>query len=429
MLRIDSFVHRSSLSEMIFRWMVGKPRTGDVMRLKTIVNFNSYISRLWLDWFTSDLLEVFHGLAPSRFSVSTKGQLKDFAITHPRYTTARIEEMRLQYDWFPEDFYRDAPINGVLYAAEFGNGQEFVGSTRIKRFRRVAEKGSRRIVDLMLEQIRANADLLAEERARSLGIPKDQLITTPEKMIEEFKHAERQVLQSIKHGTIQSNPRELEIPDFAGVKMIVERHEYSLFRELVAQMPGVAIAEEEHHAGNYNGINLKLTYVLPKERLLADPPKEAHMRVLTYRGFDAAQVSRQYREFVESAEDEVGFEMIAIDFQEFLESEIGRSMHEERIQAQRAHHDYNGRLATNVRFLMEFMLSLCRSPWCKDLEDIPIKLWVKYMPDSIERAVRRLYLPEECLYDTVEADFPPPPESGSIPMTTNSNDSMKLSKG
>ena len=173
MLRIDSFIHRSSLSEVISRWMVGKPAPGDVMRLKTIVNFNWYIARLWIDWFARDLIEAFHGVAPIRYPIDTKGQLKDFAITHPCYTTERIEAMRLRYGRFPEDFYRDAPIDGVIHAANFGNGQEFVGSARIKRFRRIAEKGARRIVDFVARRIRANADLLAEERARNLGIPKD----------------------------------------------------------------------------------------------------------------------------------------------------------------------------------------------------------------------------------------------------------------
>ena len=147
------------------------------------------------------------------------------------------------------------------------------------------------------------------------------------------------------------------------------------------------------------------------------------MRVLTYRGFHAAEVGRQYREFVESGEDEVGFEMIAVSFQEFLESEIGRSIHEERIQAQRAQREYNGRLASNVRFLMEFMLSLCRSPWCTDLEDIPIKLWVKYMPDSIERVVRKLYIPQEYFFDTMVTVSPAPPEDSSVPIRNNSNSS------
>ena len=402
MLLIDSFIHRSSLSELIARWMIGKIAPGDVMRLKSIINFNGYIARLWIDWFARDLLERFHGVVPVHLPVSTKGQLKDFAISHPRYTTARIEQMRLAYSRFPEDFYRDTPIDGVLYAAAFGDRQEFVGSSRIKRFRRVAEKGSRRIVDFMLDRIRANADLLADERAHSLGISRDQLITSPEMMAEEFSHAERRILKSIKNGIFRPDPLSLSIPDVAGVKIIVEPPEQERFRELVSRMPGIAITEEESHAGDYNATNFKLMYSLPKKRLLAEPLSDAYLRVLAYRGFDKTEVSRRYQEFIERGEDEVSFEMIVANYQEFLESEIGRSMHEERIQAQRSHRDYNGHLATNIRFLMEFMLSLCRSPWCTDLEEVPVKLWVKYMPDSIERAERKLYFPEEYFYDTAD---------------------------
>lgn len=403
MLRIDSFVHRSALSDLISRWVVGKPEPGDVMRLKTIVNFNLYIARLWIDGFARDLLEVFHGVAPIRFPVSTKGQLKDFAITHPRYTTPRIEEMIRQYGRSPEDFYRDTPMDGVIYAARFGARQEFIGSSRIKRFQRIAEKGSRRIVDYMLKQIRANADLMAQERARILGIPKDQLITPREEMAEEFRRAESRILESIRQGTVSSDHPELEIPDVAGVKVIVEPEEYAGFHELIARTPGVEIAEEEHHVGNYNATNLRLVYVLPKRRLLAAPPNDAYRRVLAYRGFDLSRIDREYAEFIESAEDDVSFEMILSSYQEFLESEIGRCMHEERVLAQRANDEYKGLLATNIRYLMEFMLSLCRAPWNTDLNEVPVKLWVKYMPDAIERVVRRLYIPDEFLYDTIDA--------------------------
>ena len=46
MLRIDSFIHRSLLSEVISRWMVGKPVPGDVMRLKAIArNWTAMLSR------------------------------------------------------------------------------------------------------------------------------------------------------------------------------------------------------------------------------------------------------------------------------------------------------------------------------------------------------------------------------------------------
>ncbi|MBZ5499926.1 MAG: hypothetical protein LAP85_26305 [Acidobacteriia bacterium] len=127
-------------------------------------------------------------------------------------------------------------------------------------------------------------------------------------------------------------------------------------------------------------------------------------------------------------EDEVGFEMIVASFQEFLESEIGRSMHENWIQAQRAQQEYNGRLTTNVRFLMEYILSLCRSPWRTDLEDVPIKLWVKYMPDSIARVVRKLYIPEEYFFDTMNTVASAPPEHSSVPIRNNSGSSMTLRK-
>jgi len=58
---------------------------------------------------------------------------------------------------------------------------------------------------------------------------------------------------------MQSNPLELEIPDVAGVKMIIEPQGYARFREIVSRMPGIEIEEEERHTGKYNAINLKLT--------------------------------------------------------------------------------------------------------------------------------------------------------------------------
>jgi hypothetical protein len=94
-------------------------------------------------------------------------------------------------------------------------------------------------------------------------------------------------------------------------------------------------------------------------------------------------------------------EIIAASFQEYLESEIGRAMHEERVLSQRQHPDYNGHLGMNIRYLMEFILSLCRAPGLDDLRDVPIKLWVKYMPDTVEQLVRSLYLDDDHFFDAV----------------------------
>jgi hypothetical protein len=237
------------------------------------------------------------------------------------------------------------------------------------------------------------------------------------------------VLKSIKQGTIQSEQLpELEIPDVAGVKMIVEPGEWARFRDLLVATPGIEIVEEEHHRGNYNGINLRLAYTLPKARLLAEPPTEAYLRVLGYRGINPNRVGEIYPEFVQGAEETVRLEMIVSSFEELLESEIGRSMHEERVRTQRSHYEYNGHLATNVRYFMEYVLSLCRAPACADLEHVPIKLWVKYMPDTLERVVRSLYVPEEFYFDTAGTPSMSPPDCAA-PRPAPGEDDARSAEG
>jgi len=173
MLYLESFLHRVRLAEIVSRWVVNKPQAEDVRVLKEIVNFNSYTARLWVDEFATRILSQLHGKAPFSFLCKTKGQLKDFITEHPLYHNERIDGLIRDYGDRPENYYRGTPFDGRVYCIDHGDGlPQYVGSTRIKRFRRIAEKGSRRIVDYMMQRIRANADALAEERARKRGIPR-----------------------------------------------------------------------------------------------------------------------------------------------------------------------------------------------------------------------------------------------------------------
>jgi hypothetical protein len=88
-------------------------------------------------------------------------------------------------------------------------------------------------------------------------------------------------------------------------------------------------------------------------------------------------------------------------------------MHEERTLAQRAHRAYQGHLATNVRYLMDYILGgLCLAPGMPEVTNVPIKLWVRYMPDTIDHIMRAFYLPEDVFFDSA----PEPPE-----VTANGN--------
>ena len=58
---------------------------------------------------------------------------------------------------------------------------------------------------------------------------------------------------------------------------------------------------------------------------------------------------------------------------------------------------------------MEFILALCRAPTTKEIDEVPIKLWVKYMPDTIEQVVFRLNIDDAVYFDTI----PEPPDSST----------------
>ncbi|MBI5510560.1 MAG: hypothetical protein HY903_17525 [Deltaproteobacteria bacterium] len=413
MLFLESFVHRHELAEVIRRWMVNRPEPGDVRRIKRVVNFNSYVARIWLDHVAGEVLTTLFGATPERLPIRTKGQLKDFVVDHLAYTNSRIEEICARYRKFPEDYYRETPIDGSYYVVDVGGTKRLVGTTRIKHFRRIAEKGARRIIDFMLGRIRANADALADERARALGVPRNLLTTAPEEMVKEFAHAERRLVKSIKGGTIQSGLPVLAIPDVAGLKVIIEDSEYDRLLEALRATGHCQVLEAERHRGLYNAVNLRVAFTIPRNILASCPPTGRYLRILAFRGFDPEKVAAEYQEFLRTAEDAVIVEVIVSTFQEYMESEIGRCMHEERVLSQRAHREYNSHVAMNVRWLMDYILGLCRGPGMPEVTDVPIKLWVKYMPDTIEHLMRSLYLSDDVFFDTM---IEPPP----TPVTTYS---------
>ncbi len=411
MLRLSSYIHRDKLAEIISRWMINQPQPEDLATLKQIVNFNYFAMRVWLEDLGRLLFNYIHHTTPTRHRMRIKGEIKDFAVGHPSYTNLRIEQMRERYTKYPEDFYRETPIDGAFWVVPVGEAPHLVGCTRIKRFRRIAEKGSRRIVDFMLERIRANADTLAEQRARSLGIPKSQLITSHDEQVAEFAHAERRVLKGIKRGTIRAELSTFQIPDVAGVKVIVEPDQRARVFEALSVTGSCRILEVEEHRGPYNATNVRVAYRLPRELLLGLPPVAPFTHVFAARGFDLDRLADDYRQFILSGDEQVELEIIVSTFQDYLESEIGRSMHEERILSQRSHKEYNAHLATNVRYLLDYIFTLCRAPPCAAIQDVPVKLWVKYMPDTIERLGRQLLDRGLPYFDTIAegpADGPPP---------------------
>jgi len=92
-------------------------------------------------------------------------------------------------------------------------------------------------------------------------------------------------------------------------------------------------------------------------------------------------------------------EIIVSNYQETLESEIGRCMHEERIVRQRATKEYRGHLARNIEYLMEYLFAFSQSAE-RELPELPIKLWNRYLPDYFDEVLKRLYhIPSDSMPD------------------------------
>lgn len=389
MILLGSFLHRQELADIIGRALEDRLLESDARRVKQIINFNSYAIRIYSNLFAERLFRAIHGDGVQSFHARTKGALKDLITTNPPHTTPRIDEMLNHYNRFPEDFYRETPYEARVY--KIGDPPRYAGSRRIKRIRRVAEKCARRLVDYMFDQIRQQADELAIARARSQGIPKESLITPREEMEAEFRHAERRVLKSIRDGLLVAAMPQFYIDDIVGVRVVVTPETLPRIEEYIATCPDVSIFDRKYFAGKFQGRNMVVACRLPHDQLLEQLPDERMLQVWVARGVaqTSDEAEEMYRDFVRTAEGHVRLEILLIEYEALLESELGRSMHEEHIQEQRENQAYRGRLAQNVEALMFFMFAYAFST-NTSAGPLPIRVGSTYLPDYFDSVFRDL---------------------------------------
>lgn len=391
MIRLSGMLHGDEFRTILDNWLVGRFDPAHCTALKHIVNFNAYADRAYLDDFATDLLRDLTDRPVLSFAATRKGTLKDFIVRSVPVRTPRVDAMIAHYRKFPEDYYRETPFEGRIYAMGDAASPAYVLSSRVKRTRRIAEKGARRIIEYIYSEIKRRADDLAEERAAHLGIPKERLITPLEQQIEEFAHAERRLTKAIRMGTFINQRPDLAIHDVTGVKVITDFVPLERLREYFDRNPRIEVMEEETHQGRYNAVNFLLRYALDKDRLLARAPDSQAVAILVSRGVGApGSVAEAYEQFVKSADEHVVIELIAASYVDMLESEIGRAMHENRIIEQRKQQEYRGHLAKNVEYLVEYALAFSVSP-TRMIPQLPMRVWVKYMPDTFDDLLKTLW--------------------------------------
>ncbi len=93
-------------------------------------------------------------------------------------------------------------------------------------------------------------------------------------------------------------------------------------------------------------------------------------------------------------------EIILTSYEELMQSEFGRSMHELRVLKMRDRQAYCGMIAHNAGYLIEYMLALALAP-VTEITELPIKMYGRYLPESIVAAKNALFgkAVESCLVD------------------------------
>lgn len=348
MITINGYLHRRELRDLIRRSMYGNVRPGDGDLLARLVHYNQLFVSRYLHLFAERLFRELHGADLRWRRIGLKGEIKDVLVRHPPYRNPRIVELIGNYEAHPGRFFRETPCRTMLFFRGRDESEDYLGSWRIKRIRRLAEKTARRIIDWIFDAIKSKADRLADERAARLSIPRDLLLSSPEEMEAEFVDAEARFIEDIRRQREIRGAGDLSINDVAGIKVVLEEGEQGRLHEALEAMGACRIMEEERHKGRYNAVNLVVRIEPSPEEVLRAPSPEAIRTVMAARGVPPRRVDDDFAAFVLSGEKDVYLEIIVSSYEEMLESEIGRCMHEDRIIAQRLRQRYRGHLAKNV---------------------------------------------------------------------------------
>lgn len=391
MITIGGYIHRTELEDLFWRWLHNIVLPDDPEKVTKLIQFNYiYVSR-YLGLWARELFAELSGAAPKEVPIRTKAELKDALVSYPHYHNTHIDELINNYLENRELYYIETPIHAKLYFSGLGQNHRFVGSQRIKRARRMAEKAARRIVDMIFGAIKRRAEDYADMRAKQFGIERSQLLTSESEMIHEFERAENRIIQDLKDGV--NFPRVVAPPinDVAGLKVIIEPGQEQRLYDFIESRTNCDIFEiEPHHTKNYNATNLVIR-ARPNKNLLVDAPVDAKLvAAMRARGLWRGNIQKEFQNFVWSGEDDVYIEIIYSSFEDLLESEIGSSMHENRISEQRSKEEYTGHLARNIEYLVQYIFAFASFP-SAHLDECAIKVWSYYLPDYFNEVLKGLY--------------------------------------
>lgn len=380
---LTSLTRRESLFELSSRWFRDQPEEADGTFLTQLSIYESIITApLVLDLLVS-IHQKLYGHTVRLFRLRTKDQLREAILRSCSNPTPREIELFSRYREFPEEFFPRTPGDMVLGLGEDGS---VIGIARVKRLKRIAEKCSRRVTQLLDARIKESARHHADRRAANHAIALHQLLSSDSEMAEDFYAAERQVAKNIQEGAIQFSPEDLRIDDVIGIKFVCRPDEMSKIENEINHHHSVLNVRRKIHKGSYNDVNLVVEIKMPSHGSIVEREMQRDWSKCPRRGLDPETLERGFSDYVHKGAESFCVEVILTTHGDLVESEFGSSIHESRIIEQRNNLRTGGRIASNASFLIEYMLMLPLSP-SVTIRELPIKMWGRYLPDVYSIAI------------------------------------------
>jgi hypothetical protein len=389
---LSSFIHRDQLFDIVERWLLGRLQPDDGLRITQILICDGFVLGQTLESMAKTFLYMVHGSPVKQERIRFKGQLRDAICSNLQEGSARTRELVRLYQTDPEFFYREAPINGVMCQDDKGR---LVGLFRIKRPRRIAEKANRYVANWIFRMVQDRAKEMARERAKQHDVPLEELITPKKLMDLEFTLAEKDIAQRFKDNNIQLDKSALEIHDVGGIKIVANQEELYKLEQDLSRQPNLRVVGRESFSGDYQAVSLIIEVEWNREHVCSRYIDQRVWQKLLDHGLPKTELEKGLEPLLEAAKPTLTIELILSTYPDMVESELGNSLHEERIMAQRDNKIYKGYIPMNVEFLIEYLFAVGTSPHVH-IDHLPIKLWGRYLPDTVIDQIRALYRIPQC---------------------------------
>ncbi len=402
---LSGLTHRDRLFDVATRWLADRLEPTDGRVVTEIFAFERAITAPTVRRFVADLCRTCHRGDLYMERITSKDEVRAAIVAAASHPSTRVAELIDWYRQLPEEFFPRTPVRMSLVTLRNGRLTAIV---RRKRIRRIADKVSRRVAEQLTGEIVAVARALASSRPQPIG-GADRDIAPPSTPAAVGGAAERLVADRIRSGRITLDPEKNRVDDVIGVKITGTPTELEAIEAALDTLEYTFASQREVHAGRYEGIHYLVDLELPTNEAILANMAGIDWSFAAGRGLRMESLDESFRAYIESCRRTFRVELILTTFDDLVESEFGVSIHEQRILEQRDLADDFGRIARNASSIIEYMFRLATSPTI-NIENIPIKIWGRYIRDTLNYAISELgggeptewLVPEEHLEDLMK---------------------------